>query len=152
MEFCWLIKMSFTCTDAECKQDFNLCKYYIFLGYNFITFSLIVFKFFHYSFNLLSLSQSHRTGQIGRDHSIHLVQPPCLSKVIPEHMAQNCVQTQFSDISTEGDLTISLDNLFQCSVTHMVKKFFLIFLCMSFCPLPLVILLGTTKKSLAPSS
>lgn len=45
--------------------------------------------------------------------------------------------------------------LFQCSVTHTVKNFLIIgwnFLCVSFCPLPLVVLFSTTKKSLAPPS
>jgi len=46
--------------------------------------------------------------------------------------------------------------LFQCSVTLRVKKLFLMFrrnfLYFSLCPLPLVLSLGTTEKSLAPSS
>ena len=50
----------------------------------------------------------------------------------------------------------SLGSLSEGSVTLRVKKFFLVFswsfLCFSLCPLPLVLLLGTTGKSLAPSS
>ena len=50
----------------------------------------------------------------------------------------------------------SLGNLFQCSIALTVKKYFLMFrgnlLCFSLCPLPLVLSLGTTDKSLAPSS
>ena len=60
------------------------------------------------------------------------------------------------NISREGDSTTSLGSLFQCSVTLRGKKFFLVFrrnfLCFSLCPLPLVLSLGTTEKSLAPSS
>ncbi|XP_048154063.1 uncharacterized protein LOC125323267 isoform X2 [Corvus hawaiiensis] len=62
----------------------------------------------------------------------HLVRPPC-------------------PLSSEGDSTTSLGNLFQFSVTSTVKKFFIFrwnFLCLSFCPLPLVLLLGTTDKRL----
>jgi len=60
------------------------------------------------------------------------------------------------NLSREGDSTASLGSLFQCSVTLRGKKFFLMFrrnfLCFSLCPLPLVLLLSTTEKSLAPSS
>ena len=56
----------------------------------------------------------------------------------------------------EGAATASLGNLGQGLTTLMVKKFFLMFrrnfLCLSLCPLPLVLSLGTTEKSLAPSS
>ena len=49
------------------------------------------------------------------------------------------------NISREGDSTISLGSLFQCSVTLTVKNFFLMFiqnfLCSNLCPLPLVLLL-----------
>ena len=59
------------------------------------------------------------------------------------------------NISREVDCTTSLGRLFQGSVT-LRGKFFLMFrwnfLCFSFCPLPLVLSLGTTEKSLAPSS
>jgi len=60
------------------------------------------------------------------------------------------------NISREGDSTTSLGSLFQCSVTLRGKKLFLVFrwnfLCLSLCPLPLVLSLDTTEKSLAPSS
>lgn len=56
-------------------------------------------------------------------------------------------------ISKEGDPTISLGNLCQCS--HTAQKCCLIFrgnlLCSSLCPLPLVLSLGTTDTSLALS-
>jgi len=52
--------------------------------------------------------------------------------------------------------TSSLGNLCQCLVTLTMKKCFLVFrwncLYISLCPLPLVLALGTTGKSLAPSS
>ena len=62
----------------------------------------------------------------------------------------------FLNIFKDGDSTTPLDNLCQCSVSLTAKQCFLIFrwshLCFSVCPLPLVLLLDTTEKSLAPSS
>jgi len=56
------------------------------------------------------------------------------------------------NISREGDSTSSLGSLGQGSVTLRGKKFFFMFswnfLCFSLCPLPLVLSLGTTGKSL----
>ena len=66
------------------------------------------------------------------------------------------VSRRVCSISREGDSTTSLGSLGQGSITLRVKKFFLMFswnfLCFSLCPLPLVLPLGTTEKSLAPSS
>ena len=60
------------------------------------------------------------------------------------------------NISREGDSTASLGSLGQGSVTLRGKKFFLMFswnyLCFSLCPLPLVLSLGSTEKSLAKAS
>lgn len=71
-------------------------------------------------------------------------------------MSLRIVSRQLLDISSEGSSTTSLGSLFQCSVTYIVRKFFLMFrlnfLCISFCLLPVVLLLGTTKKTLAPPS
>jgi len=51
---------------------------------------------------------------------------------------------------------MSLGNLFQGSVTLRAKNLLVVFswnfLYFSLCPLPLVLSLGITKKSLAPSS
>jgi len=58
-------------------------------------------------------------------------------------------------ISRDGDST-SLGNLCQCSVTLIVKQGCLMFrwhlLCFSLCPVPLLLSLATTEKSLALSS
>ncbi|KAK4817104.1 hypothetical protein QYF61_027967 [Mycteria americana] len=58
--------------------------------------------------------------------------------------------------SKDGDSTTSLGSLCQCLVIHTGKKCFLRFrrnlLCFSLCPLPLVLSLGTTEKTLALSS
>ena len=85
----------------------------------------------------------------------HLVQPSCRSRVAYSRLHRT-LSRRVLNISREGDSTTSLDSLFQGSVTLRGKKFFLMFrrnfLCFSVCPLPLVLSLGTTEKSLAPSS
>ena len=85
----------------------------------------------------------------------HLVQPPCQSRVTYSRLHRT-LSRQVLNISREEESTPSLGSLFQCSVTLRGKKFFLMFrrnfLCFSLCSLPLVLSLGTTEKSLAPSS
>jgi len=69
----------------------------------------------------------------------------------PEEAAQDRVHVGLEYLQRRR-----LRSLFQGSVTLRGKKFFHIFswnfLCFSLCPLPLVLSLGTTGKSLAPSS
>ena len=83
------------------------------------------------------------------------VQPPCWSRVTYSR-PHRTTSRQVVNICREGESTASLGSLFQCSVTLRGKKFFLMFswsfLCFNLCPLPLVLSLGTTEKSLAPSS
>jgi len=85
----------------------------------------------------------------------HLVQPPCQSRVTYSRLHRTASR-RVLNISREEDSTTSLGSLFQCSSTLRGKKFFLMFrwnfLCFHLCPLPLVLLLGTTEKSLVPSS
>jgi len=70
-----------------------------------------------------------------------------------QQAAQDLAQWVFT---REGDSTTSVGSQFQGSITLRGKKFFLMFrrnfLCFSLCPLPLVLLLDMTGKSLAPSS
>ena len=84
----------------------------------------------------------------------HLVQPPCRSRVTYSGLHRT-LSRRVLNISREGDSTTSLGSLFQCSVTLRGKKFFLGFSWsfpgFSLCPLPLVLSLGTTAKSLTPS-
>jgi len=67
----------------------------------------------------------------------HLVQPRCQSKFTCSRL-HRIASRQVLDISKEGDSTIPLGSLFQCSATLKVKKFFLMFrwnfLCFSFYP------------------
>ena len=85
----------------------------------------------------------------------HLVQAPCQSRVTYSRLHRT-LSRRALNISRERDSTASLGSLFQGSVTLRGKKFFLMlrrnFLCFSLCPLPLVLSLGTTGQSLAPSS
>ena len=94
-------------------------------------------------------SQNHRMVGLEGTSVGHLVQPPCQSRL------HRTLSRQVLNISRE-ESTTSLGNLFQCSITLRGKKFFLMFrgnfLCFSLCPLSLLLLLGTTEKSLAPSS
>jgi len=82
----------------------------------------------------------------------HLVQPPCQSRVTYSRLHRT-LSRQGLNISREGDSTASLGSLCQCSITLRAKKFFLMFRwSFSLCPLSLVLSLGTTEKSLVPSS
>jgi len=81
----------------------------------------------------------------------HLVQPPCRSRVTYSRLHRT-LSRWVLNTAREGNSTTSLGSLFQCSVTLRGKKFFLMFrrnfLCFNLCPLPLVLSLGTTEKSL----
>jgi len=100
-------------------------------------------------------SQNHRMAAFGRDLYGSSSPAPLTKKGHLQQAAQDLVQVGLN-ISREGDSTTSLGKVFQCSVTLRGKKFFLMFSwnfpCFSLCPLPLVLSLGTTDKSLAPSS
>jgi len=101
-------------------------------------------------------SQNHRVVGVGRD-LCGSASPNLLPKQGHlQQAAQDLVQAGLEFISREGESTTSLGSLFQGSVTLRGKKFFLMFrqsfLCFSLCPLPLVLSLGTTENSLAPSS
>ena len=56
----------------------------------------------------------------------HLVQPSCRSRVTYSRLHRT-LSRQVLNISREGESTTSLGNLFQCSITLKVKKFFLMF-------------------------
>ena len=103
---------------------------------------------------LAFLSQNHRIVGIGRDL--------CGSSSPTPLPKQGHLQQAVEDLVQAGLECLllwrysSLGSLFQGSVTLRGKKFFLMFrqnfLCFSLCLLPLVLPLGTTEKSLAPSS
>lgn len=91
--------------------------------------------------------------EIGTD----IWRPPCpWSSKATQNWLPRTISKSLLRISKEGDHTTSLGNLCQYSVTYTALKCFLIFgrnfLCSSLCPLPLVLSLGTTEKSLALSS
>ena len=74
----------------------------------------------------------------------------------PQQAAQHRVQPGLEYLQRRRLHNLPLGSLGQGSITLRGKKFFLMFswnfLCSSLCPLPLVLALGTTAKSLAPSS
>ena len=92
---------------------------------------------------------------VGRDLCGSPSPTACPSRVTQSRLHRTLCRRGWN-ISREGDSTASLGSLFQGSVTLRGKKFFLgfrrNFLCLSLCPLPLVLSLGTTEKSLAPFS
>ena len=94
-------------------------------------------------------SQNYRMLRGGRDLCGSSSPTPCSSRVTQSRLHRTASRWVLN-FSREGDSTTSLGNLFQCSVTLRVKKFFLMFswnfLCFSLCPLPLVLSLGTTEK------
>ena len=91
---------------------------------------------------------------VGKDLCGSSSPTPCRSRVTYSRLHRT-LSRWVLNISREGDSTTSLGSLFQCSITLRGKKFFLMFrwnfLGFSLCPLPLVLSLGTTEKSLAPS-
>jgi len=100
-------------------------------------------------------SQSPSMAGVGRALCGSPSATPCPSRVTQSRGHSTAARGGWN-ISREGDSTASLGSLGQGSVTLRGKKFFLgfswSFLCLSLCPLPLVLSLGTTGKSLAPSS
>jgi len=95
-----------------------------------------------------------RTVEVGRDLGGDLVQAPCSTRATSSQLPRT-VSRQLLNISKDGDSITSLGNLCQRLLTLTVKKCFLTFRgnlpCFGLCPLPLVLSLGTTKKSRAPS-
>jgi len=100
-------------------------------------------------------SQNHRMLGVGRDLWGSPSPTPCRSRVTQSRLHRTASR-RGCNISRKGDSTTSLGSLGQGSITLRGKKFFLRFrqnfLCFSLFPLPLVLSLGTTEKSLAPSS
>jgi len=83
----------------------------------------------------------------------HLVQPPCRSRVTYSRLHRTASRQDLK----ERRRIHNLPGQPVPGLHHFRgKKFFLMFrwnfLCFSLCPLPLVLSLGTTEKSLAPSS
>ena len=83
------------------------------------------------------------------------VQGPCCSRATQSRLPCT-VSRWLVNIPKVGDSAASLGNPCQGSVSLGVERCFLMSrghpLCFSLCPLPLVLSLGATEKSLAPSS
>ena len=93
--------------------------------------------------NHVAVSQNHWILGVERD--LWRSQFPLL-KQVPWNKLPRKVSRRVLNISMEGDTTISLDCLFQCSVTLTVKEIFLMFrwklLSSSLCTVSLVLLPG----------
>lgn len=99
-------------------------------------------KEYHYT-------QTQRTAKAGRALYVHLAHPfssRATQSRVPMPMAKWLLEITKETWQPLGSLC-------QCSVTHTVQKFFLIFLwnslCFCLCLVPLILLLGSTEKSLA---
>lgn len=103
---------------------------------------------------LLYLAQNRRLVEVGGTTGSHLVQTSAQVGT-PRKGCPNRVQESFEALQG-GDSSTSLDNLCQGFVTCTAQKYCLVFkgniLCSSLCPLPLLLSLGTTEKSLSLSS
>ena len=138
----------------------TFCFHMVHLGFS--NYQVTVVNLVHFCFSLHSIikvliteSQNHRMVGVGRDLCMSSSPTPLPSRDSYSRLHRT-LSRWVLNISREGDSTTSLGSLFQCSVTLRGKNFFLMFrrnfLCLSLCPLPLVLSLGTTEKSLAPSS
>ena len=100
-------------------------------------------------------SQNHRMLGIGRDLERSSSPIPLPEQEHLYEVTRECVQ-RVLNVSRVGDSTHPLGSRFQCSVTLTEKKFLLKskwnLLCSCLNPLPLVLALAVTEKSLAPSS
>ena len=94
--------------------------------------------------------------EVGRDLCRSSGRAPLCSSKATQSRLLSTVSRRLLHIAKGGDSTASLGNLCQGSVTLTGKKCFLMFrghlLCFSLRPLPLVLSLDTTEKSLALSS
>jgi len=101
------------------------------------------------------IMQNHRLAEVGRDLWRSSCPTAFLKQGHQEPVAWDHVQMAFEDLR-EADSTISLGYLCQCSENFTVKKCFLMLRRnlphFNLCLLPLVLSLGTTEKSLDPSS
>ena len=106
------------------------------------------------------LSQNHRITESqnvgGWKGPLEIPHPTICQSRVTQSRLHSTAARRVWNISREGDSTAPLGSLGQGSGTLRGKKFFLGFSWnfpgFSWCPLPLVLSLGTTAKSLAPSS
>lgn len=132
------------------------------LSVSHVYFQLLCFLYYTFWFILCVLGSGfynfwfHRiTAWLGlkRSSGGHVVQFSCWSR-FTQNRLHKTTSRPILNMSREGGSTASLHNLFQCSGTISVKKFFLMFrqhfLCFNLCLLCLVLLLDTTEKGLLP--
>ena len=102
--------------------------------------------------NITTESQNHKMVDFGWGLWRSSGPSPCWSSAICSQLPRT-VSRWLLCISKHGDFTTSLGNLHLCSFTLTLKMCLLMFrwnlLCFNWCPLPLLLPLGTTEKSLA---
>lgn len=104
--------------------------------------------------NVISRKLCHRLTKwfsLEKSSRSYLVQVLCPNKDIQRRVSNTHVQAAFENLQG-GRSTTSLGNVCQRSITHTAQKCCLMFrwnlVCSISCPLPPVLVLGTTKKSL----
>lgn len=114
----------------------------------------LCFQYLPLAVNWMYYILNHRIAVVGRDLWTSLNPTPLLKQVPDSRLGRKASRWVLS-ISREGVSIDSLGSLLQCSATLSAKKFLLMFRwnfpCSTLCPLQLVLLMGTTKKSLASS-
>ena len=100
-------------------------------------------------------SQITEWPSLGGMSKSHLIQCSCSSRTTWSQLPRT-ISRWLLNVSKDGNPTIAVGNLCQCSVTLTVKKCFLIFRknisFISLSSLPLVVSLGTTGKRFSQSS
>jgi len=99
--------------------------------------------------NVLTRLWNHWMIEDVRDLWVHLAQP-LLKQDHPELGVQSHVQVASSDLQA-GNSTVSMGNPYQCTI-RIAQKHIPICRWNFLCPVPLVLTLGTTEKSLALTS
>jgi len=121
------------------------------LNLSFLTYPPQPESLLHHHIDLLLISQNHRMVGLGSDLCRSSSPTPLPKQGHLQQAAQDLFEAGVENLQRRRVNNLS-GNLSQCSVTLRGKKFFLMFrqnfLCFSLCPLPLVLLLGTTEKSL----
>ena len=90
---------------------------------------------------------NHWITRVGRSSS-----PTALLKHFSYNRSHSKASRGVLNIRSEGDSTISLGSLFQCSVTLIVKDFFLVFCGNSFVAAFIRCLCSVAERNLAPST
>ena len=114
------------------------------------TLILKVYSLLFFPNHRIAESQNHRMAGVGRDLCGSSSPTPCRSRVTQSRLHRTASRQVFN--TSTGESPDPLGSLCRISINLRGKKFSLMFrwnfLCFSLCPLPLVLSLATTEKSL----